>query len=91
MDSSEQVVINPCPNCDTEEGHVYIVPVEREMVMGLMTTFETERKRNIGVVFRCPVKSTLFKVTLRLWETSTSRIESVGEPEVVVPPEEAND
>jgi len=91
VDSSEQIVINPCPNCETEGGHAYFVPIEREMVFGLMTTaLFRETRRNINVIFRCPVKSTPFKVTLRLWETSNSRIREVGEPMAIEPQEKAD-
>jgi len=93
MESSEEIIINPCPNCKTSGGHTYSVPVDREFVMGLMRLDldNREKPRNFRVIFRCPVESTLFAVTLRLWETSNSRIERVGEPEVKAPTEKADD
>ena len=88
-ESLETISINPCPNCDTSGGHTYAIPVDRQVVMGLMT-FESAKtvNRSFRVTFTCPVNARPFGATLRLQETSLDRIRSIGNPEPMEAEEE---
>jgi hypothetical protein len=79
---SQTVTINPCPNCDTNGGHVYAVPVERELIMAMLVEPPAVVIRTFRVTFTCPVNAKLFAATLRLRESALDRIRSIGKPAV---------
>jgi hypothetical protein len=81
-EQSQTVTINPCPNCDTDGGHVYAVPVERQLIMALIVEPPKAVIRTFRVTFMCPTNNKPFAATLRLQETSLDRIRSIGKPEL---------
>lgn len=84
-ESPETVVINPCPNCDTEGGHRYTVPVERHLIMAFRIEPPKIITRSFRVAFECPISAKPFAVTLRLRESNLDRIQTVGEPKLELP------
>lgn len=68
-----------CPCCKNPcEKHV--LNIERDYVLGLMTAEAMkETNRLIDVILMCPEKNIPFKVTLKLSETSLSKIKKVSE------------
>lgn len=81
----EEVVINPCPACQTEGGHTYMVTARRTEIFG---TFGGSVPSVLGirfcrVVFRCPTTGQSFAATLRLRLLPYEDISSVGEPRPV--------
>jgi hypothetical protein len=83
--SPETVVINPFPNCDTEGGHRYTVPVERHLIVALIIEPPKVTTRSFRVAFECPISAKPFAVTLRLTESVLDRIQRVGKPELELP------
>lgn len=79
---SQTVTVKPCPNCDTHDGHVYAVPVERQLIMAAIVEPPKAVTRTFRVAFMCPVNNKPFAATLRLQETSLDRIRSIGKPEL---------
>lgn len=79
-ESPETVVVDPCPNCKTEGGHTYIVPVERHFILALMAKPPEIITRSFRVAFQCPINIKPFAVTLRLKESALDRILAVGDP-----------
>jgi hypothetical protein len=81
----EDVVINPCPNCPTQGGHPYRVPVQRSYIC-YIDYVEIPRPsqsitREFRVVFRCPLNGKSFAATLRLREDPQyDPIRGVGDP-----------
>ena len=78
----EDVDIDPCPNCSTDGGHTYRVPVRRSYIHYLVSPGPPKSiAREFRVVFRCPVNDKLFAVTLRLQEDpKRDPIWGVGDP-----------
>ena len=80
----EEVVINPCPVCETEGGHTFVVPAQRSWAFGsLLGNVNLIGIKFCRVTFRCPATGNQFAATLRMKVESDEGVSSVGKPRPV--------
>ena len=76
---SEPIAISNCPVCDGK--HTYGLKVKRSNVIKLMISDdmqESPRRVHFTRIFTCPNELKDFQATFILYDTSSSRIESVN-------------
>jgi hypothetical protein len=73
---NEAIRIDPCPVC--EKAHRYLLDVERDTTVGLVTA-RPEPQVAVGFtrLFTCPDKGQVFQARITLYQTARSRIRSV--------------
>jgi hypothetical protein len=78
-ESAEIITIEKCPRC--ESSHRYRLAVQRSWVLKRLTAADMrERARPVKVtrLFTCPVTNDDYQASLVLYDTSSSRIEHIG-------------